>query len=395
MAEKIEKIEWFEDLISVDEEEDSYGEIAEYDISASPNDFNIKTLFSFIEGGFFKIPGFQRNYVWDIKRASRLIESLILGIPIPQIFLYEEGKNKYLVVDGQQRLMTIYYFLKGRFPREQKRNELRKIFDENGKIPETIIQNDEYFVKFNLKLSQGLPGKTNPLSGLNYFTLEEHVSTLDFRTIRNIIVKQNYPDGDDSSIFELFNRLNTGGVNLKPQEIRTSLYHSNFYDMLYKINLNPTWRTLIGLESPDLYMKDIEVLIRVFGLLLKGTDYKPSMTRFLNSFSKQCKSLPTTEIEYLEGLFIYVMTACESLDVTAFQIAKGKFSFLLFEAFFCAICKDNVANKKHPVINANVVLDLISKIKSSEKFSNASKDATASKENVTNRLSAAYELYNA
>ena len=92
---------WFEDGSG---EADDF-QIKEYDITASPNDFNMSTMFSFIESGAVKIPGFQRNYVWDIKRASKLIESIIIGLPIPQIFLYEEARNKFLVIDGQQRLI--------------------------------------------------------------------------------------------------------------------------------------------------------------------------------------------------------------------------------------------------------------------------------------------------
>ncbi|MBF0436860.1 MAG: DUF262 domain-containing protein, partial [Magnetococcales bacterium] len=78
------------------EEDSSEGDISfsEYEISASPNDFNIRTLNDFIASGVVKIPGFQRNYVWDIKRASKLIESIIIGIPIPQIFLYEESGRR-------------------------------------------------------------------------------------------------------------------------------------------------------------------------------------------------------------------------------------------------------------------------------------------------------------
>ena len=100
--------EWIE---KEDDTNDNNVSFSEYDISASPNDFNILTLNSFIDSGIVEIPGFQRNYIWDIKRASKLIESIIIGIPIPQIFLYEKGKNKFLVIDGQQRYMTIYYFI--------------------------------------------------------------------------------------------------------------------------------------------------------------------------------------------------------------------------------------------------------------------------------------------
>ena len=82
---------WYSDYVN---DEDEF-QIDEYDLTATPNDFNVLTIQSFIESGAVKIPGFQRNYVWDIKRASKLIESLILGLPVPQVFLYEESRNKF------------------------------------------------------------------------------------------------------------------------------------------------------------------------------------------------------------------------------------------------------------------------------------------------------------
>ena len=144
------------DLFDGDYDHDEEYSFTEYDVTSSPNDFNVKTIYDFIISGSIKIPDFQRNYVWDLKRASKLIESIITGIPIPQIFLYEKSKNNFLVIDGQQRLMTIYYFINKRFPNKDKRSELRDIYDEHRKIPQEILENDDYFAKFNLKL----PGKT-------------------------------------------------------------------------------------------------------------------------------------------------------------------------------------------------------------------------------------------
>ena len=103
------------DVDENDSDSDSYP-IAEYDLVSTPNDFNTKTLVDLMDSGVVIIPGFQRNFVWDMKRASRLIESIIVGLPVPQIFLYEQGHNRFLVIDGQQRLMSIYYFVKERFP---------------------------------------------------------------------------------------------------------------------------------------------------------------------------------------------------------------------------------------------------------------------------------------
>ena len=99
-------------------------------------------------------------------------------------------------------------------------------------------------------------------------------------------MKQNAPSEDDSSIYEVFNRLNTGGVNLRPQEIRTSMYHSDFYDMLYRVNQDKRWRSLLQDEEPDIHMKDIEVLLRGFAMLIEGRKYAPSLVRFLNVQTK-------------------------------------------------------------------------------------------------------------
>jgi Protein of unknown function DUF262 len=139
-----EDASWFDDYA---EDIDDI-QIEEYDITAAPNDFNVLTIYNFLESGSVRVPGFQRNYVWDLGRASKLIESLILGLPVPQVFLYEVERNKFLVIDGQQRLMSIYYFIKQRFPKKEKRAELRAIFDEHGKLSDAVVHDDTYFETF-------------------------------------------------------------------------------------------------------------------------------------------------------------------------------------------------------------------------------------------------------
>ena len=108
-----------------------------------------------------------------IGRASKLVESLILGLPVPQIFLYEQGRNSFLVIDGQQRLLSIYYFMKQRFPRKDRRVKLAAIFADHGKIPDNVLHDDEYFMTFKLRLAEKLPGHPNKLKGLNYSTFGE------------------------------------------------------------------------------------------------------------------------------------------------------------------------------------------------------------------------------
>ena len=104
-----EDSDWFDDYA---EDADEL-QVEEYDITSSPNDFNVMTLYNFVESGAVRIPGFQRNYVWDLGRASKLIESLILGLPVPQLFLYEQTRNNFLVIDGHALFIRS---LTGRYP---------------------------------------------------------------------------------------------------------------------------------------------------------------------------------------------------------------------------------------------------------------------------------------
>lgn len=382
---------WYHD--SVAESEDEY-QIDEYELTATPNDFNVLTINNFVESGAVKIPGFQRNYVWDIKRASKLVESLILGLPVPQLFLYEEARNSFLVIDGQQRLMSIHYFMKQRFPRKEKRGALRRIFDEKGSIPDQVLHDDKYFLPFRLSLPERLPDRRNKFQGLNYSTLGDYQTQFHLRPVRNVIVKQTQPPEDDSSVFEMFHRLNTGGINLKAQEIRGSLYHSVFYDLLHRINLIDGWRRLLQLPDPEIHMKDIEILLRGFAMLLAGADYKPSMSRFLNRFSKRSKGNSPGLNEYLEGLFRSFIGCCGTLPNDIFYSPRTKrFSITLFEAVFTVVCEKPLHAKSFveqaPPVDAIRGLDL------DTEFLEASEKASADKANVDSRLERARVLLSA
>lgn len=381
--------EWFE---AEDDESDEEFSVREYDITAVPNDFNIRTIFDFVDSGVVSIPGFQRNYVWDIKRASKLIESLIIGLPIPQIFLYEESRNKFSVIDGQQRLMSIYYFKKKRFPRESKRAALRKLIEVNGTVPSDILSNDDYFVNFNLQLPSSLPNQVNRFNRLNYDTLSDYQSQFDLRTVRNVVIRQNSPDEeDDSSIYEIFNRLNSGGINLTPQEIRVSLYHSSFYVMLDKLNRNEKWRRLIGLPEPDLHAKDVELLLRAFAMLWYSATYKPSMTRFLNLCSRRFKRVSGDDINYCERLFESFLDACEELDSRAFVSRQGKrFNISTFEAVFVAAASVPFSNRA--LISSKISVENLERLKADPQFYEATLRSTASSANVALRKSRAIEL---
>lgn len=366
-------------------------QINEYDLTSTPNDFNILTINSFLDSGAIIIPGFQRNYVWDIKRASKLIESIILGLPVPQIFLYEESRNKFLVIDGQQRLMTIYYFIKQRFPRKEKRTELRKIYIENNGIPEEIIHDDTYFSNFKLSLSKKSNGEENIFSKLSYKTLGEYKTQFELRPLRNIIVRQNYPTNDSSSVYEIFNRLNSGGMNLRPQEIRGSLFHSEYMTFVNNANLYENWRRLIKSPNPDLHMKDVELLFRCLAFMKDGDNYTPSLAKFLNNFAQEAKEFNKSEVDNIKTILNATLEILNQFNIDLYFNEKtGRINTLLLESIFYFVGRRYFDSKIYDTIalKENNIKTLII----DTEFIDSSSEGTTNSDKVKNRFIRTLEI---
>ena len=377
----------YDDYAVADADTDEFS-VDEYNVSVAPTDFNVMTLDSLIETRMVRIPGFQRHFVWDIGRASKLIESLILGLPVPQLFLYDD-RNASLVIDGQQRLLSIYYFKRQRFPLPNRRAEIRRFFDEHRGMPDDILNDDRYFRNFNLKLPPALPDRRNRLAELTYDNLNESDrKLLNMRPVRCINITPR--GGNDDAIYEIFNRLNTGGMNLRPQEIRTSMYHSDFYDMLNEINYHEGWRLLLNSPVADVHMKDVEILLRGFAMLLSGDRYASSMVKFLNSFSNTAKTRTRDDNERLKRLFISFITATSNLPARCFMNeGNNRFNIALYEAVFTAACLSPYRND-HPVRELNAVA--IQNLRIDPEFLEASRRATTSAANVQTRLNRARSI---
>lgn len=366
-----------------------------YEVDCLPNDYNITTLISLIERGYLKIPSFQRNYVWKKDMASKFIESIIIGLPIPQIFLFERERNNFLVIDGQQRLVTIYLFKKQRFPKNDAgRSIIRKYLSLGHSIPDNELFGND-FEDFTLKLPH-FETPENQLNNLKYDSLST-INDFDFkgefdfnRTIRTITIKQILPCEDDSSMFEIFSRLNSGGVMLKPQEIRMSIYYSDFYEKLVSdLNLNKSWRNFLGKNDLDLHMRDVEVLIRAFALLEMGNEYKSPLKVFLNKFSKKAMIFSKGDIEIYAKLFCDFWISCDDLPNNAFKNESNKFVISIFDAVFVAVCEKI---KKEGLNNRKITPESIIELKKDIEFSRASQESTASTNSVAKRLSRARSI---
>src|SRR4051794_22340737 len=156
-------------------------------------DYPVETIVQRMLRNDFFIPDFQRSYVWSQKQASRFVESLLYGLPVPGVFLYREpGTGRHLIIDGQHRLKTLQLFYSGNFG-EKKFRLLDVARPWNGRTYEELEERDR------LRLSDAIFHAT--------------------------IFKQEEPSEDDQSIYHVFERINTGGMRLSGQEIRTCLYY--------------------------------------------------------------------------------------------------------------------------------------------------------------------------
>ncbi len=188
---------------------------------------------------------------------DRFIESLLLGYPVPGIFLVQQSDRKLLVLDGQQRLRTLQRFYDGKL--------------ENGSA-------------FRLE------NVGTAFKGLSYDDLaDEDRRALDNNRLHATVVRYNPEEHGDEAVYQLFERLNTGGTNLYPQEIRVALYPGRLVDFIRELNTDPNWRLLYGNKSGRL--KDQELVLRFLSLYVSADTYKRPLKAFLNSFLKDHRNL--------------------------------------------------------------------------------------------------------
>lgn len=284
-----------------------------YEVITYPADFTLEGLVSKFKRKTLTIPGFQRSYVWNIKQASRLIESFLLGLPVPSIFLFtDDQNNEQLVIDGQQRLMTVYYFFEGYFGDPNSQGK-RLIFKLTG-----LNENSPYYNKTYKDLEETDTAAFNKLND---------------SVLRAFIIKQVAPYGN-TSIYHIFERLNTGGTHLVGQEIRNCVYHGNFNDLLCELNQYDNWRKIFGSQAPHKRQKDIELILRFFSFYENLDSYTRPIKDFMSNYMGDNQNISPQRIEELSNLFK------ETVDIVLFSLGEkpfhiwSGFNIAAFDAIF-------------------------------------------------------------
>ena len=219
-------------------------------------------------------PSFQRGYVWDRNRATKLIESILLHVPIPLIYTAEEDDGREVVIDGQQRLTSCFSFIEGFFPPTANDLERSKAGHEVKKRP---------FRLGKMKILRELEGK-------GYLQLPDDLKkTLDRYGLQVIkISKESHPDVK----FEIFERLNTGSVALADQEIRNCIYRGPYNDLINKLSNSENFRRALGLSAEAKRMQDVELVLRFLAFNDKThLNYNHKMKAFLNAHMRENRYL--------------------------------------------------------------------------------------------------------
>lgn len=329
-----------------------------YSITSYGTDFPVDSIVERIKREDIFIPDFQRGYVWTLPEASRFIESLLLGLPVPGVFLSkEEESNRHLVIDGQQRLRTLEMFYLGRF--EPK---------------------DKTFALVNVQ--PDFEGKT-------YATLgAEDRRALDDAVLHATIIRQDNPTKDRSSVYHVFERLNTGGTTLQPQEIRAAVYYGPFNTLLRELITLKSWGVVYG--KPSKRMRDAELVLRFLALHFEGDRYSKPMKSFLNAFMARHRDPGDSELGRMRDVFVETIgVVAEVLGKRAFR-PQTQLNAAVYEAVMVGLARRLSSG---PLIDHAGFEAAYSRLLEKPDFKEATETGTSSEVNVDARLTLATQAF--
>jgi hypothetical protein len=337
-------------------------------VTYSGTDFDVEGLARRLGRGDIVIPtfghgdadletaGFQRRFVWNRPQMDRFIESLLLGYPIPGIFLVQQADKRYLVLDGQQRLRTIAAFYAGIHAGKEFR--LTNVGDQ--------------------------------FKGLVYDSLsDEQRRTLDNTFIQATVVRTDGTLESLEAIYQIFERLNAGGTQLTPHEIRVALYAGPFIEFLTELNTNEHWRAIYGPESPRL--RDQELVLRTIALYVSPGTYRRPLKKYLNDFAALHRSLADLPADRLRESFAQASRLlAQGPGRAALRSGSSQVNAALAEAILVGLFR---RLDRGPVPSPADVEQAIATLLSDDDLQPAISRATADEEAVRTRLAIAAHAF--
>lgn len=289
-----------------DSPEDEQEPSLKYEIMNYPADITLGGYVDLWDRGELEVPDFQRLYVWDRVKASKLVESFLLGLPVPGVFLYKgRVKPGYLIIDGQQRIVSLIRYIKGTF--DEAKFRLKNVDARyEGKAFEDLSEEDQFKLKG--------------------------------QTLRATIIQQINPD-DDTSIYHVFERLNTGGVNLNPMEVRQCVSFGPFVSALKEMNQDKAWRKVIGKPKADKRLRDVELVLRCLALAEDHEKYEKPMKGFLNAYMEKCRAAGDNFDKVKDNFSRSCAYILEELGEKPFHL-RGRLNYGALDSVMTAVLTD-------------------------------------------------------
>lgn len=306
-------------------------------------------------------PNFQRLFRWDINQKTRFIESLIIGIPVPPIFVAEDQDGRWELVDGLQRISTVFSFF----------GLLKNVDSKN----DWILESGEIITFF-----QNLACKDLPLK------LQLNIKRASCRIE---IIKWN---SAFDMRYELFNRLNTGGTILTDQEIRNAIFRgsgNHFYDFMKEMADNKKFITLINPTAKQTNELYLDELVLRFCSLLKAKNVTSNISSHMTRYMKEVVS-NSGEVSDLSDIFKRVVQVLHPLGKQIFRGKNKVFSTSLYDCVMYGIAT-NI--DRYETYRTDEILDRINSLKESKEFTKASGSASASGSRITRRIEVAKEIF--
>ena len=327
-----------------------------YVISSYGADYPVDGLVKRIIRTDIYVPEFQRGFVWSHAQASRFVESMLLGLPVPGIFLFREADTqKLVVVDGQQRLRSLQMFYEG------------------------VIREREF----------ALRGVSEELNGLTYKTLrDEDRRRLDDSILHATIFQQDDPKEDRTSVYLIFERLNTGGTPLAAQEIRSCVYRGALNDLLENLSKHEKWREIYG--PPSARGKDQELILRFLALHYERDRYERPLKGFLNDFMDRNRQPSATKLEEMQRIFCQAVTvAANNLTRSAFRPERN-LNAAVTEALLVGLAR---RLSEGAIANPNGLRDAGERLLNNKQFLDAVMSGTTNVNSVSRRLDIAISAF--
>jgi hypothetical protein len=295
-----------------------------------------------------EVRGFQRRFVWGRPQMDRFIESLLLGLPVPGVFLVRERTNILLVLDGHQRLRTLQAFYRG------------------------VHGGREYVLRY----------VQSPFKDVTYETLDdEDRRRLDDSIIHATVLRQEQPPGNQDAVYSIFERLNTGGSPLQPQEIRVALYHGSFLRFINELNENSSWRTLYGAKSAR--FKDQELILRVLAFYERAGAYSRPLKAFLNHYLAENRNRSEEDSAVIGTLFAGTCDNInEAIGTTAFR-PVGPLNAATLDSVMVGVMRRLA---KGPINDLGALARAHARLLDNQQYLTAILGSTAAEDSVKSRL---------